>query len=298
MVWKHLKIQGMHLVITMVYFDQSIGMTGPNLTKFQKIIEARNRGKVKLIVAADFNMTPATMRASGMLASSGLSIITAGDQATCKHSYGHSQIDYLLVDTDITALIGEVELVTAKSWSAHFGLTFTINCRPATIKTWQLVRPKPIPYEKDGKGQLQQWQVDEDEWHHALQEATEAAETKINATELDDSGAWQHAANLGITDSSKEKAIRYAAWSIACEQVALKANPPEKDAHKHTGRGLMPTYELRSLAEKSKHKYTEHLMWELAANDSVAGPDLYSTLWNTIAGTMERGGSTATSIRP
>ena len=99
---------------------------------------------------------------------------------------------------------------------------------------------------------------------------------------------------MGITKVARAKAIRYAAWSIACERVALKANPPEKDAHKHMGRGLMPQYELRSLAEKSKHKYTEHLMWELAAKDSIAGPDLYSTLWYTIAGIME---STASARR-
>ena len=101
------------------------------------------------------------MRKSGLLATSGLSIITAGDADTCKNSHGYSQLDYLLVDTDITALIGEIELVRHKPWSTHFGLTFTINCRPATIKTMQLVRPKPIPYETDDKGHLQQWRVDE-----------------------------------------------------------------------------------------------------------------------------------------
>ena len=53
----------------------------------------------------------------------------------------------------------------------------------------------------------------------------------------------------------------------------------------------MPKYEWRSLADKSKHKFTEHLMWELAAKDAIAGPDLHSTLWHTIASIMESAAS-------
>ena len=49
----------------------------------------------------------------------------------------------------------------------------------------------------------------------------------------------------------------------------------------------MPQYETRSLADKSSHKYIEHLMWELVAKDELEGPDLYSTLWYTIARVLE-----------
>lgn len=53
----------------------------------------------------------------------------------------------------------------------------------------------------------------------------------------------------------------------------------------------MPKYEWRSLADKSKHKFTEHLMWELAAKEAIAGPDLHSTIWYAIASIMESAAS-------
>ena len=61
-VWKHLRIQGMHIIIAFAYFDHTIGMKGPNLDKFQKICQIRDRGNKKLIVVADFNMTPQRMQ--------------------------------------------------------------------------------------------------------------------------------------------------------------------------------------------------------------------------------------------
>ena len=236
-------------------------------------------------------MTPQKMKESGMLSTADLTIITAGDHPTCKHSNGLSQIDYLLVDTTITSLISEVKLVEAKPWSTHAGIEFAINCRPATIHTLQQVKPKPIPYEKDDKGNQQQWHIADEEWQNSLEAARDTAEHLIDASHNDESGAWQHAEKLGITQQARTFAIRYAAWSIASEGGALTANPPEKDPRKHKGRGLMPKYEWRSLADKSKHKFTEHLMWELAAKDSIAGPDLYSTLWYTIASLFESAAS-------
>ena len=287
-VWKIRRVQGMHIVIAFAYFDHSIGMTGANLSKFQTICQIRDRGKRKLIVAADFNMTPQRMQESGLLEEAGLTIITAGDDSTCKTSTGWSQIDYLLVDTNIVSLISEVKLVMDKPWNTHAGIEFDINCRPATISTTQLVKPKPIPYATDDKGNYQPWHIEEEDWQAALHSAEPAAEHCIDETKIDDDNeSWNHAEQLGITEQARAFAVRFATWSKAAEEAALAANPPEKDPHKHKGRGLMPKFAVRSLADKSSHKYTEHLMWELAAKDATIGPDLYSTLWYTIASIME-----------
>ena len=185
----------MHIVIAFAYFDHSIGMKGPNLVKFQRICQIRDMGKKKLIVAADFNMTPQKMEESGMLSTVGLSIVTAGKEPTCKHSTGHSLIDYLLVDTSIVSLIRNIKLVEAKPWSTHAGIEFDINCRPAPISTLQLVRPKPIPYEKDDKGNLQQWHIEDEHWRSLLHTAGDTAEQLIDETSNDDTWAWQHAGN-------------------------------------------------------------------------------------------------------
>lgn len=169
----------MRLVIVFAYFDNTIGMQGPNLEKFQRICQIRDRRNKKIIIAADFNMTPQQMRESGMLTLTGLSIITAGDQPTCKHSHSHSQIDYLLVDTSIVSLVSEVKLLAAKTWSAHCGIEFVINCRHGSVYTLQLVKPKPIPYQKDDKGNHLQWHIEDEDWHNAL-EAVESIVEHLN----------------------------------------------------------------------------------------------------------------------
>lgn len=49
----------------------------------------------------------------------------------------------------------------------------------------------------------------------------------------------------------------------------------------------MPMYKPRSSAGYSKKKPTERYIWELAAKDAIVVPDLFSTLWITIAGILE-----------
>ena len=199
----------MHIVIAFAYFDHSIGMTGANLKKFQTICQIRDRGKKKLIVAADFNMTPQRMKESGMLIDVDLTIITAGESDTCKPSTGGSQRDYLLVDASTVGLISELKLVAAKPWSTHAGIEFDINCRPATISTTQLAKPKPIPYATDDKGNYKPWHIEDENWQAALNNAQPAAERSIDETKVHDAnGSWQHAATLGITEQAR--AFEYA----------------------------------------------------------------------------------------
>ena len=127
-------------------------MKRPNIKIFQARTEVR--GRVQHIILGDFNMTPEEIAESGMLEANGLAIITAGKRMTCKRSHGICRIDYSLVDTDIVALLSEVQLLVAVPWSPHFGLAFDSNCRLATTKTKRLVRPRAIPYERGEKGIL------------------------------------------------------------------------------------------------------------------------------------------------
>ena len=104
-------------------------------------------------------------------------------------------------------------------WSPHFGISFEINCRPATIKTLQLIKPKPLPIRKTEKGQIIQWECDDERWEQLLDEATTAAIDIIDMSANKCPEAWTHTAELGITGESRRLAIDYAKWSIAAEQT-------------------------------------------------------------------------------
>ena len=55
-IFKYFRIRGKDVCLVFVYFDTATGLAGENLRKMNKICELRNRGKMPLIVAGDFNM--------------------------------------------------------------------------------------------------------------------------------------------------------------------------------------------------------------------------------------------------
>ena len=55
-VWKHFRVEGMHIVICFAYFVHSIGLQGPNLELIQKINDLREGGRRQVVVCDDFHM--------------------------------------------------------------------------------------------------------------------------------------------------------------------------------------------------------------------------------------------------
>ena len=103
----------------------------------------RDGGRRKIICSGDWSVTPAQLHESGLLHTMGLTIITAGIEATCHHSHGSSLLDYIICDEDIACLIGNVSLEPVKVWGPHVALKFSINRRPEHILVQQLCQPKP-----------------------------------------------------------------------------------------------------------------------------------------------------------
>ena len=60
------------------------------------------------------------------------------------------------------------------------------------------------------------------------------------------------------------------------------------------GRGLMPTFEMKSIATKSGDLAIAHSIWGLPSCLASAGNDLFSSLWSAVGGCLS---ATATVIR-
>ena len=54
------------------------------------------------------------------------------------------------------------------------------------------------------------WNISKDDWRQKLQDNKDGATKAIDDTFNDDSGAWQHAANLGVTAMVRATSIKYA----------------------------------------------------------------------------------------
>ena len=62
------------------------------------------------------------------------------------------------------------------------------------------------------------------QWEQLLAQSAQEAVRAIDDTKESNKEAWQHAEQLGIQEESRERAIEYAQWSIACEKAALLGN--------------------------------------------------------------------------
>ena len=190
----------------------------------------------------------------------GLTIITAdGGTATCKHSHGSSLLDYIICDVDVACLIGNVELDSVTPWAPHSALKFTVNRRPKHITIQQLLKPKPLPYQVDNKNANLCWNISACEWQDSYSSFYDKASDQF-VRDSDPHGVWAHADSLGITEVSRQRAVRYAQWSMAVEAAIIsQSDTPCGDSH--LGRGQLPILEEKSLANKSSNLKIEHFIW-------------------------------------
>ena len=140
----------------------------------------------------------------------------------------------------------------------HSCIRFSIDRRCEAIKTLQIRRPKPLPSTTDEKGVEVQWHLDEQQWTTLFDQAAGEARKVIESSRKHNPEEWQHAEQLGITDTSSDLGIKYAQWSIACERAALLINGSTKQQEgaisgewASKGRGVMHTLDLKNIANRS-----------------------------------------------
>lgn len=168
--WKHFRIKGLHLIVASAYFEDGVGLQGSNLKKIHRLEELRGGGHNHLIVLGDFNVKPAEWHCTHYLNLLNCSIVTAGDEGTCKTRSGYSLIDYALVDNDIRGLVESFEQVGEVPWKPHVGLIMKINRRPEQIMTTQIIKTKPLPKTVDEKGEGKRWHLSNNDWNYHLQQ--------------------------------------------------------------------------------------------------------------------------------
>ena len=285
LAWKHFRIKGLHLVFATLYLDHSIGITGVNVEKLGRAAELTDGGRRLLIIAADVNMETDEWD-EAILKSLGLGIVKAGCDGTCKTSNGRKQLDYLLVSIDLIPFISNMKVVRDVAWSPHSAVTFDVDRRPERVHFQTLSKPAPLPYAKNDNGLSLPWCTTAEEWNEKLRQCKGRAEAAIDNTRDDDSGTWQHASSLGITEEARKLSIWYAQWSMAVEDTIIEQSQDGKHHKDKRGRGMQPSYKWETLASKSSNLPIEHIIWSLPKPLARAGSDLFSTLWTAIAGAL------------
>lgn len=293
LAWKHFRLSGVTTIIALTYFNHSIGFSGSNIDMIKKLNELRDGGRKHQIIIGDFNIPPEEWHSSGWLELLGVEVIALGKEVTCRTTSGTSQIDYLLVSYDIVQLISNFRIIYAVAWWPHFGIEFEVNRRAEHIKVLKRMKPLPLPDNFDDEGKKCQWDCKEEQWQSLLADAHLETKETIACELKKDPESYEHAKSLGIDEIAIQKSIQYKQWSIATEKAQLLANGNEDDIkgmnksnNPMLGRGSMPSFAMKPLHEISSTKIVEHQAWLMPSNIAMAGNDLFSNLWATIAGLL------------
>ena len=98
LVYKYFRLKGCTCCIIFAYFEHSVGLVGANLDMCNKIDAIRDGGRIKIMVAADFNVKPEAWNASQILGRLDVQVILPQNtQATCRAF----MLDYLVVSGSI-----------------------------------------------------------------------------------------------------------------------------------------------------------------------------------------------------
>jgi hypothetical protein len=124
-----------------VYLEPGAEAEKDNIDTLADIADIVSSTKCSYIIAGDWNRTPAELAAAGWPHFIGGSIVTAGDQYTCK-SGSMRQIDYLVVSASLASEV-TAELDNGSPWSPHIGIK--INIRMEECCKWELVYPYGWP---------------------------------------------------------------------------------------------------------------------------------------------------------
>ena len=132
-------------------------MAGPNLTKAAEIRGFTKSINMPFVLFGDFNMTPASLLASGWPQSMQATIVKLG-VATCNTG---SEIDYALVSDSLVPAVRSIAFFRSLSpWRPHAALVLKIAARPRSInvrvvahqpKVLPLPVPKPIVFGGPGR---------------------------------------------------------------------------------------------------------------------------------------------------
>ena len=113
------------LVMIVMYFDHTIGLTGPNERKAREITEFTRGLRGPIAMAGDFNMTPEEVIASGLLAMFGtghhMKIRAPDVPFTCTAGKGRV-LDYWIVNNQADALMTGVNKIPGCPWKVHGGI--------------------------------------------------------------------------------------------------------------------------------------------------------------------------------
>lgn len=183
LVWKHVRLIGLHVAIIFCYYDDTIGLAGANMKKCRLIDAIRDEGNRKIICIGDFNCSPETWVESGLLQKMRLTDGTAGDEHTCMTSgkAGASLLDYMLIDDDTRGLVKTFTVEHEVLWAPHYAFRLALRRRPERVQIQKIARATPFPTPpKNDKGEYKRWDVNDNDWQEAHRQQRHKAQHDID----------------------------------------------------------------------------------------------------------------------
>ena len=114
--------------------------------------------------------------------------------------------------SNFAPLISEVEVDALVPWKPHKAISFRIKSAPKEIKIRRLKVAKRFLYEKGEKGNVLQWEIDNEDCERIHDTKKEEARDAIR----------DYADEIGITEDAVELAVAYAQWSLATEEAIIR----------------------------------------------------------------------------
>ena len=137
-----IRTQGVSYLFVAAYLIHTIGVTGENLRRLRSIATCAMQLQLPFIIAADWNMTPAQLCASGYVSSLGADVrVVEGLDYTCNTG---RNLDYIIVSKEFSSAVRSVKPSQNTPWRTHRGLEIEVSKRPREIHVRKLCVPKPL----------------------------------------------------------------------------------------------------------------------------------------------------------
>ena len=128
------RYKGLDVVKVCMYLDDSIGMTGANIKKWEEVTTFLTSIGLPFIIGGDFNMHPKTVEDSELLRTLKAKIHMDPDIVfTCSQGRG-TYDDYIIVSNKLASAVLLGRLDPNSPFSPHAGICSGVNSRPRDIQ--------------------------------------------------------------------------------------------------------------------------------------------------------------------
>ena len=146
-----LPLRGMRVLVVSIYGHTGEGVQGNNLALWGAVVALAAEQALPIVLAGDFNCTPAELLSSGVLAQLGASVLPFGTDIThtCVspgREGGRGRIlDYIVVSNGLLSAFERAEASFDVPWSPHAFISAEFCANPGSLQLVRISRPRAFP---------------------------------------------------------------------------------------------------------------------------------------------------------